>query len=340
MNSSENKPLVSVIVPIYKVEAYLSQCVDSLLAQTYRNIEVILVDDGSPDGCGKICDEYAARDPRIRALHKDNGGLSDARNYGLRHAHGGLISFVDSDDWVSPIFIEALQSAMEKHDAHMATVTYGHIFRDGDDFSLLDDMSAVEPLVQAPLRPRAALRLMLYQAMGTGAPWSLYERSVLGDDPFPVGLYYEDLASTYKFIHRSQGVAIVDSRELYAYRLRESSIIRQAYSPVKARSALAVADQLYRDIAGWYPDLADAAASRCFSVCRMVYAQVPTGADATGGTERDRDELWTVLSSYRKTVACDPHARKRERLAAGIACLGRGFFDLFCVTARKVGLLQ
>lgn len=340
MNSSGNKPLVSVIVPIYKVEAYLSQCVDSLLAQTYRNIEVILVDDGSPDGCGMICDEYAARDPRVRALHKDNGGLSDARNYGLRHAHGGLISFVDSDDWVSPIFIEALQSAMEKHGAHMATVTYGHIFRDGDDFSLLDDISAVEHLMQTSLHPRDALRLMLYQALGTGAPWSLYKRSVLGDDPFPIGLYYEDLASTYKFIQRSHGVALVDSRELYAYRLRATSIIRQAYSSVKAHSALVVADQLYRDITRWYPDLAAAAASRCFSVCRMVYAQVPTGPDSGEGTEHDRDELWSVLSRYRSTVVCDSHARKRERLAAGIACLGQPAFDLFCKAARKAGLLH
>lgn len=101
-----------------------------------------------------------------------------------------------------------------------------------------------------------------------------------------------------------------------------------------------IADRLYRDIALWYPDLAPAAASRCFSVCRMVYAQVPTGRDGIGETERDRDELWDVLKRHRTTVARDSHARKRERLAAGIACLGRVPFDLFCKTARKMGLLQ
>ena len=340
MTASMNKPLVSVIVPVYKVEEYLAECVDSLLAQTYPNIEVILVDDGSPDGCGAICDAYAARDVRVVALHKENGGLSDARNYGLRHAKGDLISFVDSDDWVSPVFIEALQFAMEKHATRLAAVTYGHYFRDGDEFNLLGDMSAVEPLVQAPLRAREALRLMLYQALATGAQWRLYERSVLGEDPFPVGIYYEDLASTYKFVQRAGGVALVDTRELYAYRLRSTSIIRQAYSPVKARSALAVADRLYRDITEWYPDLADACASRCFSVCRMVYAQVPTGCDSTDATERDRDQLWAVLKRHRATVVCDPRARKRERLAAGISCLGRAPFDLFCKAAKKAGLLQ
>ena len=138
--------LVSVIVPVYGVEQYLPQCVDSLLAQTYENIEIILVDDGSPDGCGAICDAYAARDPRVTALHKENGGLSDARNFGLRHAHGNLISFVDSDDWVSPVFIEALQCAMGRFETRLATVSYGHYFHDGDEVHLLDDMSAVAPV--------------------------------------------------------------------------------------------------------------------------------------------------------------------------------------------------
>lgn len=340
MTANMDKPLVSIIVPVYKVEDYLAECVDSLLVQTYPNIEIILVDDGSPDSCGEICDAYAARDSRVTALHKDNGGLSDARNFGLRYAHGDYVSFVDSDDYVSPIFIEVLYFAIEMYGVRVAAVPGGHDFHEGDDVSLVKDMSAVEPRVQTPLSSRETLRLMLYQAMTTGAPWRLYERSVLGEEPFPAGLYYEDLASTYKFVHRAGSVALVDTRELYAYRLRATSIIRQAYSPVKARSALLVANQLYRDVTAWYPDLADACASRCFSVCRMVYAQVPTGCNATEDTEHDRDELWEVLKRHRNTVVSDSRARKRERLAAGIACLGRESFDLFCKSARKAGLLQ
>ncbi len=100
--------LISVIVPVYKVEDYLSRCVDSILSQTYRNIEVILVDDGSPDKCGEICDRYAQHDPRVRVIHKENGGLSDARNAGIEIAQGQYISFIDSDDWVHPEFLESL----------------------------------------------------------------------------------------------------------------------------------------------------------------------------------------------------------------------------------------
>lgn len=337
-----NAPLVSVIVPVYNVEDYLRECVASLLAQTYSNIEIILVDDGSPDGCRAICDEYAACDSRVVALHKENGGLSDARNFGLRHANGELISFVDSDDWVSPIFIEALFCAMQTHKTKIAAVPGGYSFHDGDDFRLIDDMSGMAPFMQPPLPVSEALRLIFYQALDTGTQWRLYERDILGEDPFPVGLYYEDLATTYKFMLRAGNIAIVDTRKLYAYRLRSTSIIRQSYRPLKARSAIAVANQLYRDITEWYPDLAHAASSRCFSVCRMVFAQIPTGAAAaaTEETARDKAELWAVLKRHRSVVVRDPHARKRERLAAGIACLGKAPFSLFCKVARKAGLLR
>ena len=94
------EPLISVIVPVYGVEAYLNQCIDSILAQTHKNLEIILVDDGSPDRCPTICDEYARKDSRVRVIHKKNGGLSDARNAGLEIATGEYIGFVDSDDWI------------------------------------------------------------------------------------------------------------------------------------------------------------------------------------------------------------------------------------------------
>lgn len=331
-------PLVSVIVPVYNVESYLEECVKSLVAQTYGLIEIILVDDGSTDRSGVLCDRLSGTDSRIRAFHKANGGLSDARNYGLRHASGEWISFVDSDDWVSPVFIEALLRAALDTGCDIAAVPFGKPFRDGEACVLVDTLALVAPA--KPLASPSVQRLMLYQALDTGAPWRLYRKEPLGKDPFPVGIYYEDLASVYRIIRRVDEVALVDCRELYAYRIRSDSIIRQDYRHIKAESALLVADQLYRDICEWYPELADAAASRCFSVCRMVYAQLPTGVDVTDMAEQDRLDLWESLKRYRATVVCDPQARKRERLAAGIACLGRVPFNLFCRAARKAGLLQ
>ena len=108
----EKRPLISVIVPVYKVEQYLDRCVQSIVDQTWKNLEIILVDDGSPDGCARMCDEWARRDARIRVIHKENGGLSDARNAGMAAATGESIGFVDGDDWIEPDMYRLLVEQM------------------------------------------------------------------------------------------------------------------------------------------------------------------------------------------------------------------------------------
>lgn len=332
--------LVSVIVPIYNVKSYLQECFDSISSQSYQNIEIILVDDGSTDGSGEFCDELAARDDRATVLHKENGGLSDARNAGLRIAQGSWISFIDSDDYVSPIFIEVLLNAVLKTGCEMSTIPFGKAFNDGSECKLVNSLDLVPDA--EPIESHDVQRRMLYQSLDTGAQWRLYSISSLGVDPFPVGLYYEDLASVYKIIHKLDKVAIVDCRGLYAYRMRGDSIIRQNYKHLKGESALKISDQLFADISKWYPDLSDAAASRCFSVCRMVFAQVPISIadDSLAEFKFDADDLWNVISRHRKTVLFDSSARKRERLAASFAFAGRSCFELFCSLCRRFGLMQ
>lgn len=332
------EPLVSVIVPVYNVRPYLRECVESIVAQTYGNLEIIVVDDGSTDGSGELCDELDAMDSRITVVHKKNGGLSDARNCGLHNAHGEWISFVDSDDWLSPVFIEVLVVAALDCGCSIAAVPSIKPFIDGETCEVA---RAINEVPQAKvLSSEETQRLMLYQAMDTAAPTRLYARDVLGDNPFPRGIFYEDLASVYKFIHQVDRVAVVDAGDLYAYRQRSDSIIRQEYRHIKAVSALIVADQLYRDICEWYPQLAAAAASRCFSVCRMVFAQVPMGDTSTAETERDRQALWEVIARHKNTVLHDKHARRRERLAAVFACMGEGPFFAFCSFCRSVGKMK
>lgn len=329
--------LVSVIVPVYNVKQYLEECFTSICNQTYQNLEIILVDDGSTDGSGDLCDGLVKRDPRSRVLHKPNGGLSDARNYGLRFANGDWVSFVDSDDYISPIFIEILHNACVETGCKISAVPFGKPFNDGDSCTLVDSTDSV---VAAKALPSLDVqRLMLYQTLDTGAQWRLYAKELLGIDPFPKGLYYEDLASIYKIIHKVDTVAVVDCRELYAYRMRSNSIIRQEYKHIKGKSALIIANQLYRDICNWYPNLRKAAASRCFSVCRMVFAQIPS-EKIVSSQRQDEDSLWSVLSLHRKTVLGDKEARPRERLAAFIAYFGKRAFSLFCFVARGLGLLR
>lgn len=330
-------PLISVIVPIYNVKPYLAKCVKSIFAQSYRDIEILLVDDGSTDGSGALADELAAEDVRATVFHKENGGLSDARNFGLAHCNGEWVSFVDSDDYVSPIYIETLYIAASENGCDIAAIPFGKPFTDGDSCDLVNSSQMVPP--PRLLASSSVQRLMLYQAMDTGAPWRLYKKTLLGVDPFPVGLYYEDLATVYRVIRRTEKVAILDCRGLYAYRIRSNSIIRQEYRHIKGVSALVIADSLYTEICAWYPGLERAAASRCFSLCRMVFAQVPARSPSLDNY-LDREALWSVLKKHRKTVLLDSDARKRERLSALIALFGPSAFRFYCGVCRRLGLMR
>ena len=334
----EKQPLIPIVVPVYNVENYLEECVVSLAEQTYENIEIILVDDGTPDRSGELCDVYAASNPRITAYHKENGGLSDARNFGLRHSQGEWVAFIDSDDYISPAFIETLYNAAARFDCPLAAVSGGHDFKDGTKCFLILDPAEVEParlLSSSEYEER-----MLYQRVRTGVQWRLYRRDILGEDPFPVGLYYEDLASTYKFVFKSKQVALVECNDLYAYRHRPDSIVREDFKPIKAESVLLIAKQLYDDVGEMWPELKSAASVRCFAACRTVFAQIPIGSNSTSEHADYRQKIWGVLARHRKTVLCDRMASKKERLAALIACSGIRPFTLFCVWCRRLGLIQ
>ena len=129
--SGNRVPKVSIIVPVYKVEKYLRKCIDSIINQTLKDIEIILVDDGSPDNCGKICDEYAAKDTRIKVIHKENGGLSSARNAGMEVAEGEYIGFVDSDDWIETDYVGELLFCLIQSESDMAICSIRHENKDG-----------------------------------------------------------------------------------------------------------------------------------------------------------------------------------------------------------------
>ncbi len=187
------EPLISVIIPIYNVEKYLKKCIDSVISQTYKNLEIILVDDGSPDNCGIICDEYAQKDDRIIVIHKKDGGLSDARNAGIEICKGEYISFIDSDDFVSPYFIEMLYRGVHDYNCEIATVEHGVRFMDVEDEAVVFTTEKSQCSYEE-IKPREAIRLMMYQRLPNGAPWRLYKREIWNELRFPVGWLYEDAA--------------------------------------------------------------------------------------------------------------------------------------------------
>lgn len=215
---------LSIIVPVYKVEPYLHRCVNSILAQTFRDFEVILVDDGSPDNCGAICDEYAVKDVRVKVIHKTNGGLSDARNAGLDIVQGDYIGFVDSDDYIHPKMYELLVKIMETCDVEMAQCAYKDVCPDGEvDFQIVEEenpqiIEAKEILQE--FYPR-------YWHMFPGLVWRrIYKREVFKTIRFPTGMVFEDIYILIPTIEKCTSVAIIDT-PLYYYAMNPDSIMRK-----------------------------------------------------------------------------------------------------------------
>ena len=212
-------PLVSIIVPVYNVEKYVEECIISLINQTYSNIEIILVNDGSTDSSIVICNRMASEDARIKVFSKENGGLSSARNYGLKEACGEYVTFVDSDDYVSVSFVEnTLRAAFDFN----ADLVQANETRVAEDYSF--NPSGIE-YVSSHCRAIDKTDALNKRAIKAIACAKLYLRAILGDDPFPVGYIHEDDATYYKFVYAARGVVRLDSA-LYFYRMSSGSITR------------------------------------------------------------------------------------------------------------------
>ena len=210
--------LISVIVPVYKVEPYIHKCLDSILAQTYQNLEIILVDDGSPDSCGKICDEYVARDPRIKVIHKPNGGLSDARNAGLDVCTGEYIGFVDSDDWIEPHMYQRLYELIQQFNADMA---FGGVADDVLQGNIVRTVKTSDygetPFAEDNV---AAMRRYFH---GSWAAWDkLYRAELFREIRYPVGEINEDEAIVLPLLDRCNAVCYTNE-VFYHYHLHENN---------------------------------------------------------------------------------------------------------------------
>jgi glycosyltransferase involved in cell wall biosynthesis len=209
--------LVSVIIPVYQVEAYINRCVDSVLNQKYRELEVILVDDGSPDRCGAICDEYALKDNRIVVIHKKNGGLSSARNAALDICKGEYIMFVDSDDYVEPDFCESAMSVVEHDQVLCASFGYFEHLN-----SKITTFCTRNPRVVSS--QEAINSLIVSNDVIFNLTWNkIYHKSLFENLRFPIGKHFEDQGTTYKLIDLA-GKIYVSSAVSYHYVRRGDSI--------------------------------------------------------------------------------------------------------------------
>ncbi|KFJ01445.1 glycosyltransferase family 2 protein [Bifidobacterium stellenboschense] len=246
-------PLVSVVIPVYKVERFLDACVASVVAQTYRNLEILLVDDGSPDACPAMCDAWAARDARVRVIHKLNGGLSDARNAGIAEATGDYIYFADSDDTVAPNLVADCLAAMREYDADLVMFKFDTISENGrtllSDYrhNDYDDVQVLEPVEAVKMQVRAEIDGYFWAFL---APAAVYQGTGFA---FPVGRKIEDLARICTVIGSSTRVVRIPET-LYHYRLRAGSITA-TLDPQLTRDWMKAADDREEYIVARFPEL-------------------------------------------------------------------------------------
>lgn len=302
--------MISVIVPIYKVEKYLKRCVNSLLNQSYSDFELILVDDGSPDNCGNICEEYAVKDKRIRVVHKRNGGLSDARNAGLRIAKGEYIAFVDSDDWVATNYLETLLKVIELTDSDICECEVLKTTGEIENYKKKDEK-------YTSYSSEKALELLICDKILHQYVWNkLYKRSCLKDIPFVVGKINEDEFWTYQVFGNARQITKI-SNVLYYYFQREGSIMGNHYN-LKRLDALEAKSLRQQYIEKNFPALTKVSKINLFESC--IYSGQMTLKFLE---KNEKKQAKIIIDNIRKQYSCDIRLLLQmggsERLWCGMA---------------------
>ena len=299
-------PLISVIVPVYNVEASLPKCLDSILTQTYSNFELILIDDGSTDGSGRICDTYAAKESRIKTIHQPNKGVASARNKGLDTAAGEYISFVDADDRVHPDYLKELYQLISLTDAGIAACNHW-IVRNGVYTKRFNSRRRIQKL-----SIREAYKGVLYDKIPDVSPWGkLYRKEVFARLRYPDVKAYDDTFIIADLLKAGNGI-IFGNKPLYIYTITNTSLSRGKFRPV-VLSYIDAVSSMTAKILSIYPNLWRGC------VRRQVHAALSTRRyliDCGEGDQVVRDKLESIVKTSAKTVLSDFEAPLRDK--AGI----------------------
>lgn len=303
---------VSIIIPVYNVEKYLPRCIESVLNQTYKDIEIIFVDDGTKDKSGAMCDEYAPYNDNIKVIHKENGGLSSARNAGIEVATGDAIFFLDSDDYLSNGCIEKMVALMEEKDADISIIQMKYIPENENDACAKNEKETV-----VVMNSKKAIEESLYQKMYTCcAPAKLYKRSVIGSIRFPVGRISEDLATCHLFLDQANRI-VCSNYYGYYYRQHKSSIMHVFNS--KRMDALEWALGIEQFCKDNYPCILGAAYCRTFNVAIHLILELPSSGEMH---DRFYQRIWRQVKRTRIKTLFDIKARNREKAAAILSFFG------------------
>ena len=312
----EKKDLISIVVPIYKVEKYLNNTIKCLVNQTYSNIEIVLVDDGSPDNCPKMCDDYVKKDKRIKVIHKKNGGLSDARNVGIDNSNGKYITFIDSDDLIEKDYIEYLYELIKKYDVDLSIAP--HIIslprkeiNEGNNYEeqKLDQKEAFK-------------RLLLKEGYSVSSCGKLYNKKLFTGVRFPVGKLCEDNGTTYKLIDKCDFVAYGNIPK-YKYIIRDESITTSKFNPRKM-DLIELTDEMCSHIKNKYPELSDCTSQREIESRFAVLRQMIFSKEYY--KSKEINDIIKYIKDRKKIIKDNKYSTKRDKMALKSLLMGKIFF--------------
>lgn len=310
------EPKISVIVPIYQVGAYLEECIKSIIKQTYHNLEIILINDGSTDEGPMICDRYQAIDDRIRVIHKENGGISSVRNMGLDVATGEYLAYVDGDDAIDENMFTILYENMIKFDnCNISCCFFDEVQEITNILPIASDVISKQKIEY--LDKIEAIKKTLYQKGTDCCVWGkLYRKEVLSSIRFPEGKIYEDLAVMCHILEQADHVVFTDYQG-YHYLQRENSIIRAKFSESKM-SVVDFAEENEAFLIEKYPQLYKAAISRTVRANFHLYLQIPGAKEY----KQMRQRVEKVIKERRRVVLGDKEAAKGTKVAILLTYVG------------------
>lgn len=307
----KDEPLISIIIPVFNVERYLERCVESVLGQTYRHLEIFLVDDGSTDSSGEICEHLKKKDARIKVIHKINGGLSDARNAALDIVRGEWITFIDSDDWVEKKYVECLYEKAVKTNSQISIGSF--VTTSGATRTEEKE----KELYNIVMDNEEAISNLLYQKYYTTSAWGkLYKSELFDKIRFPVGKLYEDVETIYKVFADAER-SVYTAEKLYYYFQRDESIVRTGFT-IKKMDYADNARKVLEDVKKRYPSLEGGAASR------LLWADIHILVHMDDRTKYPDEykQLWKEIKSSRFNVLMDPRVRPINKLVMACSYMG------------------
>lgn len=322
MSQNDVNPLISIVLPIYNVGQYLDKCLGSIRNQTYSNIEVLMIDDGSTDDCYNICETYASNDERFIAVHKENGGVSSARNEGIRRMKGKYMTFIDPDDIVSVDYVETLYNAIKNYKADISICGVKTIYS--------EELSTVENRYKdiEVFTHIQAIEKMLYQdEIDVNAWGKMYQSSLFDGIQYPFGEINEDTAVTYKLFAKANKI-VFDSYKCYFYVQRPGSIMHQEFAKRKM-SLIRFSEECLNYVNSNIPEVRNAAVCKhvtdAFVLTCKIYDCSPLDKESLA-------ECWNIIRKYRLTVLKDGKARKKTK----IACLTSYFGPRFVAFSKRL----